>query len=679
MSNPFSPYQTWLGLRESLSRPNHFELLGLDESEDDTKTISAAADRAASRVRRCRPGEHTAVWAAVLDQIAEAKLCLIDPEKRAQYRTTLREPTEEVRTGGPMHSRLEPTPRGSDRPPTAADPNMYPPGIPETIARPTTPIGERPAATDFAFATDSPPDIPSAPMAAFPTQAPPTLPMSPLDELERTPHELISHPDPMRPFAAPTLSADPYAPLPAMPGSSAMAPLPLDYGSAMAAVSVGGIAAAGVPDVGIPVAGIPVAEHPMASIPMAPMPMAVPMAHAEAYSAGTSEALSPPLSFATPASAVPPSPPAVNRTSAALLAARHERSRSLGPILFGVGTTLVLLVIVGGVMRRNASEQDAARLADASPSADGSNSLQSGDGDSSAPNSSASNASATAPIAFEDQRPIADLPTDSASSAPPTRLNPQLKTAGNRSLQSEMEKKPMEVPLAAGGKSAAVEPAMASAKTAEPRPGMKPEPAASPVTDTPSMKDELPKPSQAELVKLGRAMQKAREAIGEHDFDKADAFLEVASDMPRLPEHQAMLDRLKLLSESVKDYRAAIQTSIGKLASGSSFEVGEQVVGVVETSPEKVILRVAGQNRTYTLRDMPVGLAAALAAQTLAPDDPNTLTLKGAYVMASPRAKPEDVKKAREFLEKASGSVEAAAELLRLSEDQYTFAAAADK
>jgi hypothetical protein len=185
--------------------------------------------------------------------------------------------------------------------------------------------------------------------------------------------------------------------------------------------------------------------------------------------------------------------------------------------------------------------------------------------------------------------------------------------------------------------------------------------------------EELPQPTNEDLAKLGLAFQKARQAIEEHNFDRAAAFLEVAGEMPRLPEHQAMLDRLKLLSDCVDQYRAAIQESLGKLTAGSSFEVGETRVGVVETGPEKIIFRVNGQNRSYALTDLPVGLAAALAAQTLAADDPNTLTLKGAFVLASPKATDEEKKKAQEFLEEAAKSVDAAQDLLLLLKDQYNF------
>jgi hypothetical protein len=218
-------------------------------------------------------------------------------------------------------------------------------------------------------------------------------------------------------------------------------------------------------------------------------------------------------------------------------------------------------------------------------------------------------------------------------------------------------------------------PAAATVRPAEPEnPGAKSDVKPTPAPATPAPPEDLPQPTPEELTKLGLAMQKARAAIGDHNFDRAEAFISAASEFPRLPEHQAMLDRLKILSESVGQYRKAIQESLGKLEAGSSFKVGEANVGVVETGPDKVILRVSGRNHQYSLQELPPALAAALAAQTLAADDPNTLTLKGAFVMASPRATEEELQKAKEFLEKASDSVDAAKELLLLFQDRYDFA-----
>ena len=76
-------FQEWLGL--DFEDPNFYQLFGLAAFETDTRKIELAADRAMAKVRSCRPGPHAEIWADLLDQLADAKRVLTDPERRAEY------------------------------------------------------------------------------------------------------------------------------------------------------------------------------------------------------------------------------------------------------------------------------------------------------------------------------------------------------------------------------------------------------------------------------------------------------------------------------------------------------------------------------------------------------------------------------------------------------------------
>ncbi len=81
----FNPYHEWLGLDRSVKRPNHYQLLGLDSTEQNVQRIAEAASRAMAKVRSCRPGERGAQWAQLLEQVTTAATCLTDPGRRAEY------------------------------------------------------------------------------------------------------------------------------------------------------------------------------------------------------------------------------------------------------------------------------------------------------------------------------------------------------------------------------------------------------------------------------------------------------------------------------------------------------------------------------------------------------------------------------------------------------------------
>ena len=85
----FDPYHKWLGIGDSASPPNHYRLLGIDLYESDEDVIAAAADRQMSHVRKYQSGPHAAVSQRVLNEIAKAKICLLNDASRTVYDRSL--------------------------------------------------------------------------------------------------------------------------------------------------------------------------------------------------------------------------------------------------------------------------------------------------------------------------------------------------------------------------------------------------------------------------------------------------------------------------------------------------------------------------------------------------------------------------------------------------------------
>lgn len=85
MSEQFDPYLHWLGIRDPQRPPNYYRLLGIELFESDPEVISNAADRQMAHVRTFQTGKHSALSQKILNELAAAKLCLLNPEKKAQY------------------------------------------------------------------------------------------------------------------------------------------------------------------------------------------------------------------------------------------------------------------------------------------------------------------------------------------------------------------------------------------------------------------------------------------------------------------------------------------------------------------------------------------------------------------------------------------------------------------
>ena len=84
-TDTFDPYQKWLSIPPSEQPPNHYRLLGLVLFENDQETIGSAADRQMAYVRTFQTGPHGPISQQILNELAGARVCLLDPSRRAAY------------------------------------------------------------------------------------------------------------------------------------------------------------------------------------------------------------------------------------------------------------------------------------------------------------------------------------------------------------------------------------------------------------------------------------------------------------------------------------------------------------------------------------------------------------------------------------------------------------------
>jgi hypothetical protein len=90
MTERFDPYYRWLAIPQNEQPPNHYRLLGLPLFESNGDVIDSAADRQAAHVRSHMAGPHAAESQKLLNEVAKARVCLLNPVTRAAYDRQLR-------------------------------------------------------------------------------------------------------------------------------------------------------------------------------------------------------------------------------------------------------------------------------------------------------------------------------------------------------------------------------------------------------------------------------------------------------------------------------------------------------------------------------------------------------------------------------------------------------------
>ena len=85
MPEPFDPYLQWLGIEPHEMPVDHYRLLGVKRFESDPAAIAAAADQRMAFVRTYQTGPRAAYTQKLLNELAAARVCLLNPGAKASY------------------------------------------------------------------------------------------------------------------------------------------------------------------------------------------------------------------------------------------------------------------------------------------------------------------------------------------------------------------------------------------------------------------------------------------------------------------------------------------------------------------------------------------------------------------------------------------------------------------
>jgi len=141
----FDPYHKWLGIPVGEQPPHHYRLLGIDMFEADAEVIEHAADRQMAHLRTHQTGQQGPFSQKLLNEVAAAKLELLQPDRRAAYDRRLR-------------ARLSPTP-------------AHVHGVPSTAALSSAALATAALALARSLPVARPVPVPAAaPMASMPRQ-----------------------------------------------------------------------------------------------------------------------------------------------------------------------------------------------------------------------------------------------------------------------------------------------------------------------------------------------------------------------------------------------------------------------------------------------------------------------------------------------------------------------------
>ncbi|MEO8270510.1 MAG: hypothetical protein ABI557_12375 [Aureliella sp.] len=150
--------------------------------------------------------------------------------------------------------------------------------------------------------------------------------------------------------------------------------------------------------------------------------------------------------------------------------------------------------------------------------------------------------------------------------------------------------------------------------------------------------------SASERKQWSSAMQSVRKTIGQQQFEEATQQLDDARSLAKTLQQTEQLARLVTVEQLAQEFSEALQRALAGMGGAETFMVGQSTpVSFVEFGDGHLTLRLNGQSQTWSMTDLPTGIAFAIADMSLDRDHPRSLAAKAAFTLVHPAAQGKDI------------------------------------
>ncbi len=135
------------------------------------------------------------------------------------------------------------------------------------------------------------------------------------------------------------------------------------------------------------------------------------------------------------------------------------------------------------------------------------------------------------------------------------------------------------------------------------------DPLESPAPTVPS----TPPGMSAQGATLELALGNVRFSMSERDLGGARAHLDLARKIASTDEQKHAVERLTVVLEHLTEFWKGMHKAAEAIQSGTELAVKDTVVIVVESGPDALVIRAAGRNLNYRVKELPGALVMAVA------------------------------------------------------------------
>lgn len=130
----------------------------------------------------------------------------------------------------------------------------------------------------------------------------------------------------------------------------------------------------------------------------------------------------------------------------------------------------------------------------------------------------------------------------------------------------------------------------------------------------------------ADTTRFREALAELQSALADRNLEQAEKDLKRARTLAASPEEKDTVAGWESLHSHVTQFWGSVRAGLIQLAALDELKIGSTIFIVVESSPEKLTIRLLGRNRSYkVIEELPIGIARLLAEKI---QDPNSADYK---------------------------------------------------
>jgi hypothetical protein len=150
--------------------------------------------------------------------------------------------------------------------------------------------------------------------------------------------------------------------------------------------------------------------------------------------------------------------------------------------------------------------------------------------------------------------------------------------------------------------------------------------------------------SSEQMAQLRALLRDAYQALRDQKFDEADVRIRTATSLTEGTSAAPSVARMSTLADYVRQFWLGVESGIRRVE-GTELTLGEKQVFIVEATPQALVIRAEGRNRTIPRDQLPPEIVLAIADRWFDPQAVSTQVFRGAYMAVDSRFAPGEVRR----------------------------------